>query len=282
VFIPKKTPSKLQYIIGCCMNPYDVISRYYDIEHRGLTEDIELYRQFAARNDGAVLVVGSGTGRVALALASPGREVWGLDNNAAMLEIARRSPCPVGDVSWREADMTAFEFDKSFSLIVVPLDTFTSLRSVEQQRAALLKIGEHLNAAGLLVVDVVNPITLPTASEEGLVRLRHRSTVGATTYTVFDSVEVDPAAQQMILHLTYEVSRDTELARECADLDVRWLYRFEFEHLCASAGLRVLHVYGNYDLSPYETASPRMVFVAEAVCRSRFGRCPEQALDPHP
>ena len=249
------------------MNPYDVISRYYDIEHSCFAEDIEMYRQFAARNDGAVLVVGSGTGRVALALASSEREVWGLDNNPAMLDVARRSPCPSGEVNWREADMTTFEFDTAFSLIVVPLDTFTSLHSVDRQRAACCKIGQHLDEAGLLLVDLVNPLTLPTAAEEGLVRQRHRCTVGAATYTVFDSVEVDPAAQQMVLHLTYEVSRDTALSREHADLAVRWLYRFEFEHLCALSGLCVVQVYGDYDLTPYEAASPRMIFVAEVVGR---------------
>lgn len=46
------------------------------------------------------------------------------------------------------------------------------------------------------------------------------------------------------------------------DLHLRWLYRFEVEHLLALAGFRVEHLYGWFDGDPFGDDSPEMVWVA--------------------
>ncbi len=252
------------------MNPYDTIARYYDIEHAELRDDIEMYRQFAARDSGAALVAGVGTGRVALALTSSGREVWGIDNNLEMLTRARESARGASGVTLTQADIRDFDVDRSFSLIVVPLDTFLNLTSVDEQLSCLKALRRHLKTDGILLIDVVNPLTLPAAWEEGLLRQRHRGYIGEETLTIFDSVHIDHAAQEMNMHLTYDISGSTGTLREVADLRVRWVYRFELAHLCALSELSVSQVYGDYDLDPYDSSSPRMIMVAEGVDGKRF------------
>ena len=63
----------------------------YEAEHRGWTDDLDLYRALASRAGGRVLELGCGSGRVAMALAEAGHEVHGVDTSGAMLAIARNN-----------------------------------------------------------------------------------------------------------------------------------------------------------------------------------------------
>ena len=51
------------------MNDYTSFAELYDLFYEDFTEDIEMYLGFAVRTGGSILEIGSGTGRVALALA---------------------------------------------------------------------------------------------------------------------------------------------------------------------------------------------------------------------
>jgi hypothetical protein len=147
-----------------------------------------------------------------------------------------------------------------FSLVVVPLDTFLGLEAPEGQRRALIALGRHLQEDGLIVIDVVNPLTLPSDAEAGLVRLRLHGEFEGARLHIFDTIHIDHAAQVMEMHLIYDMSKDTVVSRETADIAIRWVYRFEMEQLCELSKLTVRQVYGDYDLSPYAASSPRMIF----------------------
>jgi hypothetical protein len=43
---------------------------------------------------------------------------------------------------------------------------------------------------------------------------------------------------------------------------MRWFFRFEIEHLLARAGFTQIEIYGDFDRSPFKTASPSIVAVA--------------------
>ncbi len=61
-----------------------------------------------------VLDAGCGTGRVAVELARRGFDVVGVDNDASMLEVARRS----ARLRWYDADLAALELAERFDLVV--------------------------------------------------------------------------------------------------------------------------------------------------------------------
>jgi SAM-dependent methyltransferase len=67
---------------------------------------------------GPVLDAGCGTGRVAIELSRRGREVLGVDVDAAMLEAARRK---APQLDWIEADLTDshLEFGRAFDVVVM-------------------------------------------------------------------------------------------------------------------------------------------------------------------
>ena len=77
---------------------YDKLAPYYDRFHEALTADVEFVLSLAQQQDGPVLEMGCGTGRLLLPLARAGFEVTGIDTSAAMLASPKtliRIFCPV-------------------------------------------------------------------------------------------------------------------------------------------------------------------------------------------
>ncbi len=61
----------------------------------------------------------------------------------------------------------------------------------------------------------------------------------------------------------YDVVReDGTVARQVADLALRYFGRFELELLLERAGFGVEALYGSYDLAPYTADSERLIVVA--------------------
>lgn len=248
------------------MNPYDFVADFYDLEHSALTSDTTMYRQFAQSRGSGVLVVGVGTGRVAVPLLQAGFEVWGIDSSVEMLARARDKVEIFGEqVRLVEGDVRALHLGRSFSLVIVPLDTFAMLESQRDQVCALERIRAHLLPEGLLVVDVINPSQLPSPDLDGLVRRRSGWVRGQDCLTAYDAVEVDPAAQTMLMHLTYDQTSPSSFTRRNVDIKVRWVHRFELEALMKLAGLMPSLVYGDYQLSEYGALSPRLIMTASRI-----------------
>ena len=64
--------------------------------------------------------------------------------------------------------------------------------------------------------------------------------------------------------VSYEVVGATGAVERLSEtLELRYVFRYELEHLLVRAGFRVVDIYGDYDCSPYGDESPAMIFVAE-------------------
>jgi hypothetical protein len=63
--------------------------------------------------------------------------------------------------------------------------------------------------------------------------------------------------------MRYERERGgRRLASEEVEIQMRWFYRFELEHLLARAGFREIAIYGDFERRPFGAASPEIVAVA--------------------
>ena len=103
---------------------------YYDLLtslDRSLDGDIELYASLAPAG-GRILEVGTGTGRIAFALAEKGFEVVGVDLAPTMLRQARArqaaaDPQVAGRMSFVQGDMTALSVEGPFAAAIFPFFT---------------------------------------------------------------------------------------------------------------------------------------------------------------
>jgi SAM-dependent methyltransferase len=98
---------------------------WHDVECGAYDADLPLWHELA---DGAILDVGAGTGRVALALAAAGHDVTALDVDAGLLDVLAEHAAEAGlNIVTIAADAAGFETEREFDLIAVPMQTIQLL-----------------------------------------------------------------------------------------------------------------------------------------------------------
>jgi len=242
-------------------------------------DDVGFWRSVAAGSGGPILELGCGTGRVLLPLARAGFEVTGLDLSSVMLARCRaklevESPEVRGRVALVQADMTSFDLGRRFAAITCPFGGFQQLRTVEQQLACLDRCRSHLLPGGTLVLDLPNPDPAPAAFA------RDDPAGGAAAGGEATAVTVDWSGGRRIrwwvtvtgyeraqqwneCALTFEVIEPGGATQRFTEtISLRYIFRYELEHLLVRAGFRVVALYGDYDRAAFADGSPAMIAVA--------------------
>jgi SAM-dependent methyltransferase len=237
---------------------YASIADLYDFTYEDFTEDIEFYENVARAIDGPLLELGVGSGRVAIALAQAGREVVGIDNSPSMLAEARRRLEGLGrlkgSVQLVEGDMTAFELETRFGMAFVAANTFQHLLTTEDQLACLRCATNALAPRGIFAMSMRSPASVSWEEADWAPMLMHWSRLDEITGdTIMKFCVEQPDPARMVRRLTYvydRVSRDGGVKRSVFTTELRHSTQAELALLLQQAGMRVTHVYGDYDLSP--------------------------------
>src|SRR5215475_3680498 len=136
------------------------IADYYDTSPMVTmrTQDVAFYSRAAHQYGDPVLELGCGTGRVTLAIAEAGYRIVGLDISEKMLERAAEKRRVLGRETQErmqllQGDMTRFELDEKFRLIIIPFRPFQHILEVEDQIRCLECAKKHLARDGRLIVD---------------------------------------------------------------------------------------------------------------------------------
>jgi SAM-dependent methyltransferase len=245
-----------------------------DIDTAGavVLDDIPFYVDLAREAAAAglrVLELGCGTGRVTIPIAEAGVEITGLDNSPPMLAVAERKAraAGLGNVSWCVGDMASFKLEASFGLVIIPFRSFLLLLTVEQQKSCLACIRDHLVENGRLALNIFNPSIPHIADWLGAKRGMWQRSQDELRRELWFSRNYQPAAQQLD-EVRAEVKLDDAgaiISRVERNLRLRWVYRYEMEHLLALSGFEVEALYGWFDCQEFSDESQDMVWVA---CRT--------------
>jgi len=253
---------------------YAFVAELYDyvVPYRE-RQDVSFFIDAAKESGGPVLEIGCGTGRVLIPIARAGVEIVGLDLSPQMLAVCRRhlageAAAVRARVELRQGDMRRFQLGRTFPLITIPFRPFQHLIDVEDQMACLQAIRRHLTPDGRLILDLFNP------SIDALASLKESEEIGDepafTTPEGLDvvrrhaSVRHDRFNQINYIELIYYVTHpDGRKERIVHSFPMRYLYRFEAEHLLARCGFEIEHLYASYDKAPYGSIYPgELVIVA--------------------
>jgi SAM-dependent methyltransferase len=235
--------------------------------------DVDFYVAAAREAGSPVLEMGCGTGRVLIPTARAGIQIVGLDVSPSMLSECRRrlgnEPESVRTrVELLQGDMRRFDLGRSFTLATLPFRPFQHLVTVEDQLSCLESISRHLAPGGTLILDLFNP-SLDALANRPLGQDFEEEPVfslpdGRRLTRRHRIVSHDRQAQVNHVELIYDVLHpDGHVERLVHAFPMRYLFRFEAEHLLARAGFEVVHLYGGYDRSPHGTTYPgELIFVA--------------------
>ena len=252
------------------MSYFDAFAEYYDADFGTIADDLRFYRELARRAGGRVLEVMCGSGRLLLPLAQAGLRLAGVDISGAMLALARERLQAAGileRVELLESDVRSHVPQGPFGLAIVAVNSFMHLATAADQLVALEHIHAALAPGGLLAIDLFNPDLRMLSEQNGALVLdktftladgalvqkfvaQHTNVAEQTSYVTFIYDEIDPSGR---------------IRRSALPFTMRWLYRYELEHLLARAGFALEAVYGSYELDQYETASELMLAVARKV-----------------
>lgn len=253
---------------------YREIADLYD--HVGLYRslpDIPFYADAARESRGPVLELGCGTGRVLIPTARAGVSIVGVDLSPKMLEVCRNKlaaepPEVQSRVQLVHAGMCDFRVPGSFGLATIPFRPFQHLISVDEQLACLANIRRHLTADGVLIFDLFNPSLDAIVNRPIGVELdpepEFTTPDGRRVIRCQKIVSQDRFNQVGHFELIYDVTHtDGRRERLVHSFSLRYLFRFEAEHLLARAGFTVEHLYADFDRNPYGSTYPgQLIFVA--------------------
>lgn len=247
------------------MSEYDrTDADLYDSYSTGLDGDEAFYVEEAKKADGPVLEIACGTGRIMIPIAESGVSIVGLDRAPAMLEVARRKIAALPDETRRrmqivEGDMRTFSLERRFPLAIIPYRAFLHLMTADDQRRALTRIREHLTDGGRLVFNVFDPsieliaayMRPPRGTLNHLGSFTHPET--GRRVMVSDTRRYDPLEQTLEEHRFFE-EVDEEgrvLSKTTTPLYLRYVYRFEMQHLLERCGYEVEALYGDFGRGPF-------------------------------
>jgi len=137
---------------------------WQDVECGSYSADLPLWRELvasaaiAAGRPSRLLELGSGTGRVSLALAGRDCVAVALESDprlvAALRSRASERQLPVRTLV---ADARSFELDERFDLVLAPMQLAQLLLSSKERRAMLRCIAQHLALGGRAALALLEP-----------------------------------------------------------------------------------------------------------------------------
>ncbi len=253
--------------------PFDDWADIYDAVHADLTHDIDFYVELARESGGPVLELGCGTGRISLAIAREGVAVTGIDISPRMIAVAQEKAAKRGlseRCVFQSGDMAALQLAERFPLVIMPFRSFQSMLTAEEQRQALARVRERLAPGGVFVMDTFNPDVSSLVNDEQSRLAYHLKDVereGGGTLVVWGQNGWDPVTQVNEMRLIIEEVSDEGVVerRLLRDVDQRYTFRYEMEHLLELCGFDLEAVYGDFDGGPITGETEDLVWVARAV-----------------
>ena len=246
---------------------WDAYAPFYDWENAQTVgrRDVPFWRRLAAAQDGRVLELGCGTGRITLPVARDGTEIVGVDRSAEMLargrqRLTRARLTRVASMVRGDIRMLPFRARPGFSLVMAPYGILQSLTREADLRATLESVHRVLRKGGTLGIDLVPD--LPQWSEYdrrvSLQGQRGRS----TQVTLIETVRQDTRRRLTIFDHEYVERQGRRRRVHRFSLTFRTLSVPQMRRRLETAGFEIAAVLGDYHGGPWDTRSDVWMILA--------------------
>ena len=249
-------------------NIYRQAASVYDIIYgnKPPMPDVPFYLEYAKRlcgENGEILELGCGTGRVALVLAKEGFFVTGLDLSQQMLEVFQnklaKEVAVYPELERRMkivyGSMSDFYIERKFALITAPFRAFQAVTIQRDIEVTLSCVREHLTEGGLFIVNVFNPNKNPLNEDWCRPEVFVDEIVDEQTGIRVERYEcrerIDPANQIIYPYLAYNVTYpDGRTEKLVEPLQMKYYYRHQLRAEVEKAGMEIVEEFSWYDKQP--------------------------------
>lgn len=235
----------------------------YDLENQRFAPAGPFYLTLAQQFGGAVLELGCGTGRYTIPLAEQGIDITGLDLAPSMLALAKAKASHL-PIPWIQADARAFHLDRKFRLIYESGAMFQHLLDRADQEQMLACVRKHLTDDGHFVVTLPVPTPQSMTTVEAEQHWFNYTTPAGVEVTVSGTDQYDPV-RQVKLETAYRRWRDAngQEVVKVAPLSLRYTFPAEMEALLRDTGFELLHCYGDWDFTLFNSESSLMICLCQ-------------------
>lgn len=240
---------------------YNALPHYYDAIHQHIVDDITLLVSYAKQQNGPVLELGCGTGRLLAPLAQTNLAITGLDNADAMLAVAKTRLTDVENVSLVSADMTQFSLNQQFALVIISYNTLTHLTT--SQLAATLKcIRPHLAVDGILLIDTLNPFLLAAVDDQDTFEPEAQfiDPRSGTEIQQLARYHADHINQVIRIEWLYESANGGESVS--AETTHHYHYPHVLQMVLNEQDYSITDIFGDYEKTPFDESSERLIITA--------------------
>jgi SAM-dependent methyltransferase len=239
-----------------------MLPELYHAHHSRYTEDLPFWLGLADQMGAPVLELGCGTGRVLVPLAQAGYRIFGMDHDLAMLRflmgrVKPAEPRPLLVAS----DLTRFNLALRFPLIILPCNTYSTLR--ENERLACLGcVHRHLKPDGRFAVSIPNPRRLENLPARSASEVEDEFLHPETGNPVQVSSAWRRTKDTFQVTWTYDqLYPDGKVDRHLTKTIHQLLSVDRYLDEMRAARLEVTDLYGDFDRSPYDGESPYLIVV---------------------
>jgi len=239
----------------------------YQAQHQDYQEDLSFWLAQAAEAPGPILELGCGTGRVTLALAAQQHDIWGLDNDPAMLALLKENipPSSTSHIRTFTGDFTNLKFEQTFGLIILPCNTYSTL-SKSQRSATLAGIYRHLTIGGRFAVSLPNPQILADLATTEETEIEMSFPHPLSGHPVQLSSGWETADNQVIMTWNYDhLHPDGKVDRTQAATSHFLTSPTEYQQEFQAENFTLQAVYGDFDYSAYQPDSPYLIYILQKI-----------------
>lgn len=207
--------------------------------------------------DGLVLDLGCGTGKLTRIFAEAGYDMIGVDNSMEMLEIARQKETQESNILYLCQDMREFELYGTVRAIYSACDCMNYLLEEDEILATFKLANNYLDPKGLFLFDMNTPYKYEEIlADETFAENRVEGSFVWENY-------FDEESQINEYELTLFVREEDDRYRKFNEIHYQRSYQIErIKELIAQSGMELVGVYDAYTQNPVHPESERVLFVA--------------------
>lgn len=244
------------------MMNYDEVAGLYD-NYVNTDYDFTFFLDEAKGLD-KVLEITSGTGRLSLPLIKSGVNLTCIDFSKGMLDILKQKlEKDKLKANLIKSDMSEFNLNELFDLVVIPFQSFSELVTYEKQIKTLKQINKHLNRTGHFICTLHNPEVRKNLIN-GKKNFRGEFNLkNGNTLKLYTEEKYDPETNIVSGLQYYEIydSNKKLLSSKIENMQFCLHSKENFKKLLDEAGFNVAALYGSYDKSKFEPLkSPCMIW----------------------
>jgi len=245
-----------------------VFSEWYDVDYAGYMAEDAFYRMLvaqAAAEDGLLVELGAGTGRLCLGYLADGARVHAVEPCREMLDRLLQKAAAMDNTEGRlsvencKGDAFVDVDDGGADLVTFPFNGALHVTSHEELLRVLRRAHRALRPGGLFALDITAPGWEAMARQKtpwGRVDERVHPKTGEQVLTC-DSSEYDESSRVLTTHFRFVV-KGQETGMQLSIGQYMWTYQ-EVRALVEEAGFAPYMLFGDVDFAPFSEASPRML-----------------------